>query len=261
MISIQPAVAQNRLKRITYSDGSVRQFSYDAKGKLIKEELTREQTPLSQIQHGYSTGGKLATYSMQYQNPETPWNYGFSEQYNYSAEGRLNSKERYLLRQGNSVAKPGKSLFFSDSLLYNAAGQIVGRQRYTYAVRGETAGTSPITLSNTQYRYDTGGNLIEETVTTTPLQRSTAASTTTRRIVYEYDSKPNPYNLADCPIFDQASWSKNNCIRASTYQVEAGKLTKPSVTEYRYVYDNNLPVRRVQADNATVMETYEYETY
>ncbi|RCR65717.1 hypothetical protein [Larkinella punicea] len=259
--SIQPAVAQNRLKKITYPDGTIRQFFYDAAGKLSKEELTREQAPLSQFQHRYGTSGKLTTYSMRYQTPETPWNYGYSEQYNYSKEGRLNSKERYLLRKGISLDKPEKSLFFTDSLIYNATGQIVGRQRYTYPPRGEMAGRSPITLTTNQYRYDASGNLVEETVTTTPLQRNAAATTTTRRIVYEYDNKPNPYCLAECPIFDQMSWSKNNCIRASTYQVEAGTQAKPTVSEYRYVYDNNLPVRRLLAENSTLLEQYEYETY
>ncbi|GAB3905499.1 hypothetical protein GCM10028803_36450 [Larkinella knui] len=256
----QPVAAQNRLKKITYSDGSVRQFFYDSKGKLAKEELTREQSPLSQIQHDYSTNGKLASYSMRYQNPEAPWNYGYSENYKYSPEGRLSSKERYLLRKGMSPDKPDKSLFFSDSLIYNAAGQIVGRQRYTYAPRGDLSGQSPITMTTNQYRYDERGNLVEETVTTNPLQRNAASTTQTRRIVYEYDAKPNPYCLADCPIFDQMSWSKNNCIRASTYQMGVGSQTKPSVSEYRYVYDNDLPVRRIQAQNSTVLEQYEYET-
>jgi hypothetical protein len=198
---------------------------------------------------------------MRYQKPEAPWNYGFSEQYNYSQDGRLNSKERYLLRKGLSLDKPDKSLFFSDSLIYNAVGQIVGRQRYTYPPRSDMAGNSPITLTTNQYRYDESSNLVEETITTTPLQRNAASTTQTRRIVYEYDNKPNPYCIANCPIFDQMSWSKNNCIRASTYVVGAGSQAQPSISEYRYVYDNNLPVRRVQAENSTVLEQYEYETY
>lgn len=258
---VQTAIAQNRLKKITYTDGTTRQFFYDATGKLTKEELTREKTPISQIQHGYSTSGKLTLYSMQYQTPETPWNYGYAEQYNYSPTGRLNSKERYVLRKGLSLDKPDKSLFFSDSLIYNATGQIVGRQRYTYSPRPELGSNSPITLTTNQYRYDERGNLIEETVTTVPLQRSAAATAQTRRIVYEYDSKPNPYRLADCPIFDQMSWSKNNCIKASTYLTGSGVQPKPDVSVYRYVYDNDLPVRRVQASNSTVLEQYEYETY
>ncbi|MFC5411044.1 hypothetical protein ACFPMF_17115 [Larkinella bovis] len=254
------SVAQNRLKRIVYSDGSVRQFFYDAKGKLSKEEVTRNQKALSLIQHNFGTTGKLVTYSMQYQQPESPWNYGYSEHYTYSREGRLNARERYILRKGDLTGNPEKALFFTDSLIYNTAGQIVGRQRYTYAVRGEKTSSSPVTLTTYQYRYDTRGNVIEETMTTVPLQRSLAASTQTRRIVYEYDTKPNPYRLADCPVFDQMSWSKNNCVRASTYQVEAGNQTKPSVDEYRYVYDNNLPTRRVLAASSTVLEQYEYET-
>lgn len=253
------ATAQTRLKKITYSDGSIRQFYYDANGKLTKEELTRNQETLSQIEHNFGTAGKLAGYLMQYQHPETPWNHGYSEKYNYSREGRLNSKERYILRKGALGNTPDKALFFSDSLTYNAAGQITNRQRYTYAVRGETAGNSPVTLTTFQYRYDEKGNLAEETITTIPLQRSTAANTQTRRVVYEYDTKANPYRLGECPIFDQLSWSKNNCIRASTYLAGAATNEKPSVSEYRYVYDNNLPVRRVQ--NATVLEQYEYETY
>ncbi|GAB3316291.1 hypothetical protein GCM10027299_06330 [Larkinella ripae] len=260
LTSSSPTLAQNRLKRITYTDGSIRQFFYDVKGKVTKEEFTRDQSPLSQIQHQFATTGKLKVYSMQYEHPEAPWNYGYSEQYNYSREGRLNSKERYVLRKGSSSAQPDKSLFYSDSLTYNAAGQIVGRQRYTYAIRGETA-NSPINLTNHKYQYNAQGNLAEETVTTVPLQRHAAATSQTRRIVYEYDNKPNPYRLPDYPIFDQASWSKNNCVRATTYLTEAGKQTKPFVNEYRYVYDNNLPVRRVQAENATVLEQYEYETY
>jgi hypothetical protein len=257
----QPALAQNRLKKITYSDGTTRQFFYDSNGKLNKEELTNEKTTLSLVQHGYSASGKLTTYSMQYQKPEAPWNYGYSEQYNYSPAGRLNSKERYMLRKGLSIDKPDKSLFFSDSLIYNAAGQIVGRQRYTYSPRSDMSGNSPVTMTTNEYRYDDRGNLVEETATTVPLQRNAASTTVNRRIVYEYDNKPNPYNLASFPIFDQMSWSKNNCIRASTYQTESGSQAKPFVNEYRYVYDNNLPVRRVQASNSTVLEQYEYETY
>lgn len=256
----QPSVAQNRLKKITYSDGSVRQFFYDAAGKLNKEELTRENAPLSQVQHGYGTSGKLTTYSMQYTHPEAPWNLGYSEQYIYNKAGRLSAKERYMLRKGASAGQPSKSLFFSDSLVYNASGQVVGRQRYTYATTQGLTGKSPMTLTTNQYRYDERGNLVEETVTTVPLQRSAAASTQTRRIVYDYDNKPNPYRLTDCPIFDEMSWSKNNCIRASTYLVGAGSTAKPTVSEYRYVYSNNLPVRRVQASNSTVLEQYEYET-
>ncbi|RRB00074.1 RHS repeat protein [Larkinella rosea] len=261
LVLAQPALAQNRLKKITYTDGTTRQFFYDAAGKLTKEELTREKTAISQIQHGYSPAGKLTSYSMRYQSPDAPWNYGYAEYYNYGPTGQLNSKERYVLRKGLSVDQPEKSLFFSDSLMYNATGQIVGRQRYTYSPRADMGSNSPITLTTNQYRYDTGGNLIEETVTTVPLQRSAAASSQTRRIVYEYDNKPNPYRLADCPIFDQMSWSKNNCIRASTYLTGSGVQAKPDVSEFRYVYDNNLPVRRVQASNSTVLEQYEYEKY
>ncbi|RAK02862.1 YD repeat-containing protein [Larkinella arboricola] len=254
------SAAQSRLKKITYSDGSVRQFFYDATGKLTKEELTRDKAPVSQVQHGYGTAGKLTTYSMQYVHPETPWNVGYSEQYNYNPQGRLSSKVRYLLHKGATAGKTDKSVFFSDSLIYNTSGQIVGRQRYTYATTQGLTGKSPVTLTTHQYRYNDRGNLAEETVTTVPLQRHAAASSQTRRIVYEYDNKPNPYRLTDCPIFDEMSWSANNCIRASTYLVSAGSTAKPSVNEYRYVYSNNLPVRRVQANNSTVLEQYEYET-
>ncbi|GAB3263623.1 hypothetical protein GCM10027347_30230 [Larkinella harenae] len=252
-------LAQNRLKKVTYSDGSVRQFFYDATGKLTREELTRNQEALSQIQHSFGSTGKLATYSMQYTHPEAPWNYGYAEQYKYSPEGRLNAKERYVLRKNALSNQPDRTLFFTDSLIYSTTGKVVGRQRYTYAVRGEAAGSSPITMATHQYRYDDKNNLVEETITTVPLQRSAAASTQTRRIVYDYDTRPNPYGLNDCPVFDQVSWSKNNCVRASTYQVNAGTQTKPEVSEFRYVYNNNLPIRRVQAANSTVLEQYEYE--
>ncbi|MGA0559625.1 hypothetical protein ACO2Q8_23395 [Larkinella sp. VNQ87] len=261
LTATQSLHAQNRLKKIAYSDGSVRQFFYDAKGKLTKEELTRNQTPLSQTQHGYNPTGKLTAYSMQYVHPETPWNYGYSELYKYNAQGRLGTVERYILRKGTLPTQPDRALFYSDSLTYNAVGQVVGRQRYTYAVRGEKAATSPVTLTTHQYRYDDQDNLVEETVTTVPLQRNAAASTQTRRIVYEYDTKTNPYRLTDCPIFDQMSWSRNNCIRASTYLTQSGTQAKPSVDEYRYVYTNNLPVRRMQAGSASVLEQYEYESF
>ncbi|MFD1145255.1 hypothetical protein ACFQ4C_29255 [Larkinella insperata] len=261
LATTQLSAAQSRLKKITYSDGSVRQFFYDANGKLSKEELTRGKEAVGQVQHGYGTAGKLTTYSMQYVHPETPWNVGYAEQYVYNPQGRLSAKTRYLLRKSATEGKTDKSVFFSDSLIYNASGQIVARQRYTYAAAQGLTGKSPVTLTNNQYRYDDRGNLVEETVTTVPLQRSAAASSQTRRIVYEYDNKPNPYRLPDCPIFDEMSWSKNNCIRASTYLVGAGSNpAKPSVSEYRYVYSNNLPVRRVQASNSTVLEQYEYET-
>ncbi|WP_128545930.1 hypothetical protein [Larkinella soli] len=257
----QSSAVRSRLKKITYPDGSIRQFYYDTEGKLIKEDLSRKSTPFGQIRQSYGTGGRLTSYSLRYLHPEAPWNYGYAETFVYGTDGRLARKERYVLRQGSSPEIPAKALFYTDSLLYNPAGQITGRRRYSYGVRSGLISATPVSMTTSEYRYDGQGNLAEETSTTVALQAGNASNTIIRKISYEYDDKPNPYRMANYPVFDQNGWSKNNCVRMTTTNVEAGTTAKPLVSAYRYVYDNNLPVRKVEAGNETISEEYEYETY
>lgn len=252
----------SRIKKIIYSDGSIRQFSYDATGKLVQEELTGpNQSGTGQIERRYNATGQLTSYSLRHNRPETPWNYGNMNEYTYDARGRLAVRKSYLLRQGTGANDLVKSLISSDSLLYNSAGQVVGQQQYAYGVNNSFVSQTPATLTTSSYQYNTAGNLIQESVTVTPLQSRLGGTSQSQKITYEYDDKTNPFYGAPYPGYDRVNWSKNNCIRVSSYNTKySSQAAKPSVTEYNYVYDNGLPVRRTWKNSASLTEKYEYET-
>jgi RHS repeat-associated protein len=196
-----------QLVKITYADGSTRQYNYDAAGNqtaVIDENGHETDTvydamnrPLSvtdplgnKIQYAYDAAGNLIS--------ETDAR-GNKTQYAYDAMGRriktidaLGGETDQAYDQNGNVISTTDPLHHTTQSQYDARGRLVttidangAATRYTYDDNGDTTSITDAVGNTTQFAYDQRGRLIR---LTDPLGKT---------IQYQYDGANNLVDKID----------------------------------------------------------------
>ena len=168
-----------------------------------------------------------------------------SLQYQNGRVVKVVSKTRSLFSSTSAACNPAAGITTEETLVYDGSGRLSRTERGTsYSTYLYNSGNQVITeklyqangtlISTTSFKYDSRGNIIEETGAT--------GSTN-----YFYDDKDNPYYLMkQKPSYISAfTTSPNNVIRGTT---ASGGIWERVIFEY----ENNLP-KKIN-ENGTVYE-------